>query len=777
MYLNICLILWLWSLVVSLAQTTPQPKVPFYAGTTFLATSPNTQPAGQIHQGVRAFIIEDDVFKALNVTAFSVVSEFLDSVENEVFVLIVQSEISETNLSNMLKSAGLEQHVMPVQHLRPEMSVLIKKNKRLLVFSKSATSFSYDCSGFGIVDYEYLKSNNKAIDAKLITTLLYRPLIGGFDLSSAEERILYPWLHLGHKPDFVVLEPHHVSMFGAMVDSMNRLQAYTGRINYKGEVLNEIRWIDHTGVMSNGIFSFPKNKSKYYELYTPWKEGYNFYPEVVKFDNNNMHQEFSAIKLLLEDELIYQFNFDKGVRNEVKKTLNEYELFFVNFQKEKGRGKVLCFDKEGAAIQFKRSPEFNTSKPFTISAWVNPDSINGIHTLVSKGLVFSLKIRYGGLSFAGTGFSSVIADSILVKQNDWQHISCVYVPGYHVQFFVNGQQVHDQAFDSLKVNDQALTIGNNFSSEAFSGKMDELMIWNRALSGEEIAMVYSQRNRLNSFPSSVGWLLLMTLLVLVLAYIVIRRKRLFHKAKYPEIINLQHFTKKVDIQSTICLFGDLFIPGVAGENLARQLTPRLKQLFVLLAIHPQGLNVSRLSNDLWPGVDEEKAKQSRNYAIQQLKKVLSGNPAIRLEYLSKNWILQFSNNIKVDVLLLEEIGEQLQHQLSIPLLDTYLSIAEKGKFLPGIDSECFDSIKAKVAETINSRAIEWAKNVSPTIAIRLGTILLIQDSLSEDGLKISIRALTASGRNGEAKDVYQTFAKRYKNTYNEDFFATFQSIS
>lgn len=559
-----------------------------------------------------------------------------------------------------------------------------------------------------------------------------------------------------------------------VTDSLSQLPVYTGVIYYKGEVLNEIRWTDHAGIFSDGIFSFPRNSDKNYELYTPWKEGFSFYPEVVKFDENNTHQVFSAIKLTLTDDLIYQFKFEKGIRNEVGKTLNEHELFFGEFRNEKGRGKVLCFDQKGAAIQFKRSPEFNTSKPFTISVWVNPDTVRGIHTLVSKGLVFSFKIRYGGLSFAGTGFNSVISDSILVKPGVWQHLSCVYVPGYHVQFFKNGQLVHNEAFDSLKVNEQALTIGNNFSNESFSGKMDDLMIWNRALSVDEIEMVYNQSSRTDAL--SAGWLLLLFVPGLLIVYFLVHRKRISPELKLPHAENLQRNAVNDHLKLTICLFGDLYIPGAGADNLARQLTPRLKQLFVLLALHPGGVSITRINNDLWPGVDEEKAKQSRNYAIQQLKKALAGNPAIRLEYLSKNWILQFDPNINVDVLMLNEIGEQLHEQLSIPLLDTYLSIAEKGKFLPGIDCECFDSIKAKVAETINTNALEWAGQVSPATALRLGSILLVQDSLSEEGLRISLRALTALGRNGEAMEVYQNFAKRYKNTYNTEFSASLQSF-
>jgi DNA-binding SARP family transcriptional activator len=471
--------------------------------------------------------------------------------------------------------------------------------------------------------------------------------------------------------------------------------------------------------------------------------------------------------------LIYNFDFEKGVRNKVDKTLYENELFSVCFRNEKGHGKVLCLNKDGAAVQFKKSPEFDTSKPFTISARVNPDSVNAIHTIVSKGLVFSLKIRRGGLSFAGTGFQSVILDSLLIETGKWHHIVCVYVPGYHVQFFLNGQLVHDEAFDSLKVTEQALTIGNNFSNEAFSGQIDDLMIWNRALSADEIELLFSERNKSSVFPLLL-WSFIIVIVLLLVFFILVRSGKMQLK---PLVIKTQkEEISSSESQQQICLFGELFISGINEENLAKQLTPRLKQLFVLLAIHPNGVSIGRINNDLWPGVDDEKAKQSRNYAIQQLKKVLSANPAIRLEYLSKNWILQFDENIKVDALLLEEIGEQLKQQFTVSLLDAYLSIAERGKFLPGIDNECFDAIKTKISENISTHVLAWAENATPKTCLRLGNILLLQDSLSEDGLRISVRALAALGRNGEAMELYQTFAKRYKNTYSESFLAPFQSF-
>jgi hypothetical protein len=771
-----------------------------------------------------------------------------------------------------------EGNAMPVA----EGKVIAEATNLMGIASKSVDSLKLI-----VADYELVRSINKAIACNYSTLFLYSPLKGALGLidesvmsdnrapsdvrvltdnqaqsdvrvltdaraltdnqvlshlnllsaqdSVAQHRTFYPWVKMGRKPDFVWAEPQHLPMLGALVDSMNGLQAYSGVITYNNQLLNEIRWIDRAGVVSNGIFSFPKNAARNYELYTPWKEGYSFYPEVVKFDPNNTHQEFSAIKLSLKDDLLFYFNFEKGVRNEVDKSVYENELFSVNFEKDKGRGKVLCLERKGAAVQFKKSPEFDTSKPFTIATWIKPDSISGIHTIVSKGLVFSFKIRHGGLSFSGTGFPSVILDSLVLTRGSWQHLACVYVPDYHVQFFLNGQLIHDEAFGNVKVIEQALTIGNNFSSESFSGQLDDLMIWNRALSNEEIAVVYSRRYRFSTFSSTSDWVFLLGGLLLVLIYGVLRRKKkagqgmandrseadnsgkqgMAHDRSEAEgnekgnqgrndelahqRIDAHLIEKGSQPDLRICLFGELFIPGEKGENLARQLTPRLRQLFVLLAIHPQGVTIGQLNTDIWPGYDEAKAKQNRNYAIQQLKKTLSNNPAIRLEYRSKNWVLELDSPVEVDVILLQKMEEDLLHHRSKDLFGLYLSIIERGKFLPGIDNECFDAIKATVAENINAFVATWTAPIaeggpakdskatgagewpaktqaSPKTCLRLGSILLVQDSLSEEGLRISIRALIDSGRNGEALEMYQTYAKRYKNTYNQVFSTPFQSF-
>lgn len=774
----ICIALCLWGFTMIFPQTGVKPDAGLHAGQTLLATAPNAQAAEQIRQGVRAFVVSADPFSIQNINAFSALSAFLDTAKQDVFVLILKSKISEDSLSVLLKNTNLKNHLFPPTKNIPDDNALIKSNKRLLIFTHPATALSYNIAGLKFSDYKSLWSENKAIDFGQTAKFCYSPLTDNLTRFSTTDTMLlhrsfFSWLKKGRKPDLVLVKPEHVTLFAPIVDSLNRSLIYSGVIMYKDQLLNEIRWSDRPGTVSNGVFSFPQNIIKDYELYTPWKEGYSFYPEVVKFDENNLHQEFSAIKLSQDDELIYNFDFEKGVRNKVDKTLYENELFSVCFRNVKGHGKVLCLNKDGAAVQFKKSPEFDTSKPFTISAWVNPDSVNAIHTIVSKGLVFSLKIRRGGLSFSGTGFQSVILDSLLIEAGKWQHISCVYVPGYHVQFFLNGQLVHDEAFDSLRVSEQALTIGNNFSNEAYSGQIDDLMIWNRALSADEIELLFSERNKSSVFPLLL-WSFIIVIVLLLVFFILVRSGKMQLK---PLVIK----TRKEEISSSesqqrICLFGELFISGINGDNLAKQLTPRLKQLFVLLAIHPNGVSIGRINNDLWPGVDDEKAKQSRNYAIQQLKKVLSANPAIRLEYLSKNWILQFDENIKVDALLLEDIGEQLTQQFSVSLLDAYLSIAERGKFLPGIDNECFDAIKTKISENISTHVLVWAENATPKTCLRLGNILLLQDSLSEDGLRISVRALAALGRNGEAMELYQTFAKRYKNTYNEVFSSAFQSF-
>lgn len=766
------------------SQTETQVQSNVLLRDTKLMTTPDSNPGSLINKGVRSFLMQK-VSTPQNMDAFIAVAAFLDSHPGETFTIVIEDSVSTHNLNLALQRTKLKKHIYypSDNHTEiPTFDAIIKTGKRMLLFTINPTDFSFTTDKIYFNNYDSLSAVNISLSNTDNKLFGYQPLnnivkrrVQGDTL--VEYRIFYPWKKRGIKPNFILVTPSQVEWTTPIIKSLNNSPFYSGTINYKNQILNNIRWIDHFETTTNGQFSFPVTINRNYEIYTPWKEGYAFYPEIVKFDRNNIYQQFSAIKLLLEDELIYKFDFEKGIKNEVDKTLYKNELFNVDFRNDSKFGKTLYLHQKGAAVQFKKNPKFDTAKSFTITAWVKPSSIDNIHTIVSKGETFSFKIRQKGLSFAGTGFASVVFSEHKIKTGHWQHVGCVYVPDYHIQFFLNGDLIFEKSFERIRVNEQALTIGNNFSSEGYLGEMDDLMIWNRALSDTEMKTVYSQQKN----NGILLWeILLAAIFVLLVALLLLIYKKRFAKNK-KQALSDDFLVADTEISTmskfTISLFGELTILQKNGENIARQLSPRLKHLFLLLVINRQGVSIEQLNNELWPGVEEDRQKQSRNYAIQQMKKILLPVPEIQLEYMSKIWTLRFLENTTVDFYTYKQLTQDINNQtLSKTEQNLYLSILESGKFLQGVDVESFDQLKAEVFDEISVNMMQLSNSASAKLSLRLGNILLLQDSLNENGLYLSVRSLITLGRNGEAIDLYQTFAKRYKNIYNEPFLVSFQSI-
>jgi len=145
---------------------------------------------------------------------------------------------------------------------------------------------------------------------------------------------------------------------------------------------------------------------------------------------------------------------------------------------------------------------------FTVALWVNPDFVNGRWGFVSKRTghsqsPFVLGMRNGEIVYEATdqegkwtsyNFSS---PPVLVA-GEWQHVAAVVEEGKRVVLYHNGRPVatRDLAGQKLATNEQALRIGweawGGDPPKAdvpgyLTGLIDEVKIWPRCLSPEEVA--------------------------------------------------------------------------------------------------------------------------------------------------------------------------------------------------------------------------------------------------------------------------------------------------
>ena len=139
------------------------------------------------------------------------------------------------------------------------------------------------------------------------------------------------------------------------------------------------------------------------------------------------------------------------------------------------------------------SLDFTTG--MTIEAWVYPTALSGWRTVALKetagGLVYALYahdnaprpaayIRVGGVEVAVAGGSPLAL-------NTWTHLTTTY-DGSTLRLYVNGVETGSRSTGGpIQVSTGRLRIGGNAVwSEWFAGRIDEVRLYNRALSAAEI---------------------------------------------------------------------------------------------------------------------------------------------------------------------------------------------------------------------------------------------------------------------------------------------------
>ena len=158
---------------------------------------------------------------------------------------------------------------------------------------------------------------------------------------------------------------------------------------------------------------------------------------------------------------------------------------------------ALKFDGVNDWVTVNDSASLDLSTGLTLEAWVYPQSLN------SPGKTVILKEKSGGQVYAlyaredanlpasyfndGGGYHGVFGLKALTL-NQWTHLVGTY-DGKYQRLYVNGSQVAQQAqSSSIQQSTGVLRIGgNSLWSEFFNGYIDEVRIYNRALTPAEVS--------------------------------------------------------------------------------------------------------------------------------------------------------------------------------------------------------------------------------------------------------------------------------------------------
>jgi hypothetical protein len=157
-------------------------------------------------------------------------------------------------------------------------------------------------------------------------------------------------------------------------------------------------------------------------------------------------------------------------------------------------GGALSFDGTSAWVTVADAASLDLTTGMTVEAWVRPTALTGWRSVVMKesgaGLAYALYSGNDALRPAGyvninedigvTGTSAMVLDI-------WTHLAFTY-DGSTLRMFVNGAEVSAQpAAGAATTTAGVLRIGGNaYWGEYFRGMIDEVRLYNRALTATEI---------------------------------------------------------------------------------------------------------------------------------------------------------------------------------------------------------------------------------------------------------------------------------------------------
>ncbi len=227
----------------------------------------------------------------------------------------------------------------------------------------------------------------------------------------------------------------------------------------------------------------------------------------------------------------------------------------------------------------------------------------------------------------------------------------------------------------------------------------------------------------------------------------------------------------------ISLMGEFKIIDAEGNNLTAKLSPKLKELFLLILLHTltdkQGISTQQLTEVLWPDASPSSAKNNRGVNLQKLRQALNPLTGVEISFRENRWAVIFQNVTDCDLYHARVAIRQND-------LDTVITIANTGMLLPTTSYEWLDAFKVDIhfkliqflmsgAEAAKAEK-DWAQVVDVSRAV------LNIDPVHDEALHQLLLSLTALKKVGNAKSAYEQFTERYRTLYNEPYPVEFDDI-
>lgn len=661
-----------------------------------------------------------------------------------------------------------------------------------------------------------LENSNQTVPFKVIDTILREKITSVKDslyITPERELTLVPledkkfvpdsvfvkfWKATGKVPNFIQVDPQNFLFADSIVQELNQIKRVFGTVKSKSRLLGKVGFKNHKNLKVNGNFSFPMLSKGELPVFIPHKAGFYFSPDIIRTTGDNMGnlKEFVGFPLDPEYGLTDYFSFNPTIKNNIRKNNRELIVNKVDLFEDRNRGKVGYFN-DGAYVDAGLDSRMALQSSFTIGAWIKPTVLGKNNSILGKGENFVLKLHDGFLTFTMADIKDYISRSSPVPINQWTHVALVHSKlNGDLSFFINGVQTDKiQLIEDYDTSDYNLVVGSNLWQEFFVGYIDHIKIWNRELNSDEIQDEFLDVSPEESLGMAI--FIIPTILAVggILLFLYFRREREPNdlapigatKTLEEESAILEQ--EEASYQEKILCFGSLSIIVADGTDLSKKLSPKLKQLFLVMLLHSvgdkKGISSKKLTEFLWPGMTPSGAKNTRGTNIQNLRSILSASNTIQLVFRDKLWFLEITDDCyceyQVVLQYLDRFGKVNigveQMEKGLPIL---FGILKEERFLANIEDAWLDPFVEKLSNDI----LELCQKVASSLNLEehlsllqdLVSVMYIYDDLNETALQLRLKILIKQGNLSTAHASYDKFIKLYHKLYGEEYPIKFEEI-
>ncbi|MGG7661584.1 galactose oxidase [Dyadobacter sp. BHUBP1] len=234
--------------------------------------------------------------------------------------------------------------------------------------------------------------------------------------------------------------------------------------------------------------------------------------------------------------------------------------------------------------------------------------------------------------------------------------------------------------------------------------------------------------------------------------------------------------KALPYKSCILLFGNLQLYDDDGNEITKQFSPLVKELFLVILLYSirwDGISSEKLKELLWFDKPSESARNNRSVNIAKLKAILDKMKYCQVSKETGYWKIKIDfEKIEVDYMhYLTLLGNRklLTKQSIIELA----SITKRGNFLSNVEYEWLDSFKSEISNEIVDAYLRYASSIKiaddPEFLVKLANYVFYFDPVNEEAMILKCKALAHLGKHSLAKTTFENFAREYNRIYGEDF--------